>query len=66
MSLITDEQVKVHRLQDLMRLEKHLIAYDEHRMDARTKKLLEKKTVSALSGGGRGGGEDKARSTLVW
>lgn len=50
MSLITDDQVKVHRQQDLMRLEEHLVAYDEHRVEARTKKLLEKQELRAGDG----------------
>ena len=40
MSLVTDDQVKAHRKQYLMRLKEHLIADDEYRMDARTKELL--------------------------
>ena len=43
MSLVTDDQVKVHREQDLMRLEEHFVAYDEHRVDARMNELLEKR-----------------------
>jgi uncharacterized protein (DUF1015 family) len=41
-TFITNDQVKVHRVQDLVRLKEHLIADDEHRVDAGTKKTLEK------------------------